>query len=182
MPLVPPPAPAVADGLAAVPDRTGLRVPPRAWPVRLSPIAFGGDYTPEQWPDAVRREDVALMREAGVTAVTVGVFAWAMLEPAEGRYTFGWLDTVLDRICRQGRGRYLLDRVVIDQVGAAGVGPISNHPRPLQHRVQQHIAPGGDVLGLGVFDLVVADAVLAGDEDHAAGRQAGHVDGVVAGT
>ncbi|NLT54673.1 MAG: beta-galactosidase [Actinomycetales bacterium] len=77
-------------------------MPPRAWPVRLSPIAFGGDYTPEQWPDAVRREDVALMREAGVTAVTVGVFAWAMLEPAEGRYTFGWLDTVLDRLAEAG--------------------------------------------------------------------------------
>ncbi len=36
------------------------------------------------------------MREAGVTLATVGVFAWAWLEPAEGRYEFGWLDEVVD--------------------------------------------------------------------------------------
>ena len=48
--------------------------------------------------------------------------------------------------------------------------------------MQQHIAPRGNVLRLCILDLVVADAVLAGDEDHAAGGQFGHVDGIVAGT
>jgi hypothetical protein len=57
----------------------------------------------------------------------------------------------------------------------------SNHPSPLQHCMQQHIAPGSDVLRLGIFNLVVADAVFAGDEDHAAGCQFGHVDRVVSG-
>ena len=37
------------------------------------------------------------------------------------------------------------------------------------------------MLGLGVLDLIVADAVFAGDEDHAAGRELGHVDRVVPG-
>jgi beta-galactosidase len=59
-------------------------------------IAFGGDYNPEQWPEEVWAEDSALMREAGVNLVTVGVFAWSLLEPEEGRYEFGWLDRVLD--------------------------------------------------------------------------------------
>ena len=36
------------------------------------------------------------MREAGVTLVTVGVFAWAWLEPSEGTYAFDELDTILD--------------------------------------------------------------------------------------
>ena len=31
------------------------------------------------------------MREAGVNLVTVGIFSWAHLEPAEGRFDFGWL-------------------------------------------------------------------------------------------
>lgn len=57
----------------------------------------------------------------------------------------------------------------------------SNHPSPLQHRMQQHIATRSDVLRLRVFNLVMADAVFAGDEDHAAWGQLGHVDGVVAG-
>ena len=38
------------------------------------PLAFGGDYNPEQWPQEVWEEDVRLMREAGVTAVSLGVF------------------------------------------------------------------------------------------------------------
>ncbi|WP_229073083.1 beta-galactosidase [Actinoplanes sp. DH11] len=59
---------------------------------------FGGDYNPEQWPEEVHAEDVALMRRAGVNLVTVGVFAWSHLEPAEGEYDFAWLDRVLDRL------------------------------------------------------------------------------------
>jgi beta-galactosidase len=61
-------------------------------------LFFGGDYNPEQWPEEVWAEDVALMRQAGVTIATVGVFAWSDLEPEPGRFTFGWLDRVLDRL------------------------------------------------------------------------------------
>ncbi|HKT04275.1 MAG TPA: beta-galactosidase [Rugosimonospora sp.] len=62
---------------------------------RLGKIGYGGDYYPEQWPEEVWQEDVRLMREAGVNLVSVGIFAWAMLEPAPGEYDFGWLDRVL---------------------------------------------------------------------------------------
>lgn len=65
-------------------------------------IAFGGDYNPEQWPEAVWPEDVALMREAGVTLVTVAVFAWARIEPRPGERDFGWLDRVLDLLHEGG--------------------------------------------------------------------------------
>ncbi|PZG08834.1 beta-galactosidase, partial [Micromonospora craterilacus] len=59
-------------------------------------LCYGGDYNPEQWPARVWAEDVTLMRRARVNLVTVGVFAWSRLEPAPGRYTFDWLDQVLD--------------------------------------------------------------------------------------
>jgi beta-galactosidase len=59
-------------------------------------LPFGGDYNPEQWPRATWDEDIRLMQEAGVTMATVGVFAWAWLEPSEGTYTFDDLDTVID--------------------------------------------------------------------------------------
>ncbi|WP_427921943.1 beta-galactosidase [Streptomyces sp. cg40] len=59
------------------------------------PLAFGGDYNPEQWPREVWEEDVRLMREAGVTAVSLGVFSWARLEPRPGSYDWEWLDTVI---------------------------------------------------------------------------------------
>ena len=65
-------------------------------------LAFGGDYNPEQWPEQVWADDVALMREAGVNLVTVAVFGWALLEPVEGSYEFGWLDRVLDLLHAAG--------------------------------------------------------------------------------
>ncbi|MFK3731892.1 beta-galactosidase [Streptomyces sp. NPDC088090] len=71
-------------------------------PKGLTRLAFGGDYNPEQWPESVWQEDVRLMREAGVTMVSVGVFSWALLEPEPGRYDFGWLDRVLDLLHAHG--------------------------------------------------------------------------------
>jgi beta-galactosidase len=59
-------------------------------------LCYGGDYNPEQWPESRWTEDVALMRTAGVNLVSLGVFAWSSLEPAEGRYAFDWLDRVMD--------------------------------------------------------------------------------------
>ncbi len=59
-------------------------------------LGYGGDYNPEQWPEQVWREDARLMREAGVTFVTVGVFAWARIEPRPGVRDLDWLDRVLD--------------------------------------------------------------------------------------
>ncbi|WP_323743579.1 beta-galactosidase [Agreia pratensis] len=61
-------------------------------------IFYGGDYNPEQWDEAVWDEDVRLMQQAGVTMVSVGIFAWAKLEPREGEFDFGWLDRVLDKL------------------------------------------------------------------------------------
>ncbi|GGS82133.1 beta-galactosidase [Planobispora rosea] len=66
------------------------------WPKGLDGLCYGGDYNPEQWPEEVWHEDVRLMREAGVNLVSLGVFSWARLEPAEGVHDFGWLDRVLD--------------------------------------------------------------------------------------
>jgi beta-galactosidase len=62
------------------------------------PVWFGGDYNPDQWPEAVWDDDVRLMNEAGVNLATVGVFSWAKLEPREGEFDFDWLDTVLDKL------------------------------------------------------------------------------------
>ena len=72
-----------------------------AWP-EITGIAFGGDYTPEQWSRETWAEDVVLMREAGVTLVSVGIFAWALLETSEGVYDFEWLDEVIDLLHENG--------------------------------------------------------------------------------
>ncbi len=68
----------------------------RPWP--KDRVLFGGDFNPEQWSPETLDEDIALMAEAGFTMATVGVFGWALLEPEPGRYEFGWLDRILDRL------------------------------------------------------------------------------------
>ncbi|MFG2746643.1 DUF4434 domain-containing protein [Streptomyces chartreusis] len=67
-------------------------------------LLFGGDYNPEQWPEATWHEDVRLMKEAGVNSVTLGVFSWAKLEPRPGAREFGWLDRLMDLMHENGIG------------------------------------------------------------------------------
>jgi len=67
-------------------------------------MLHGGDYNPDQWrhePAAIA-EDFRMMRLAGYNIVSVGIFAWASLEPEEGRYTFDWLDDIMDRVAGAG--------------------------------------------------------------------------------
>lgn len=66
-------------------------------------IWHGGDYNPEQWPSEVWDEDVRLMQQSQYMVPTVGVFSWVSLQPAEDRFTFEWLDTVLDKLAAAGR-------------------------------------------------------------------------------
>ncbi|GLY04440.1 beta-galactosidase [Actinoplanes sp. NBRC 101535] len=82
----------------------GLARGRRRWIRRDGPprIEFGADYNPEQWPPETWPEDVRLMREAGVTVVSLGIFSWARLEPAEGQWDFGWLDEVMDLLHSHG--------------------------------------------------------------------------------
>ncbi|CCQ44447.1 beta-galactosidase bgaB [Pseudarthrobacter siccitolerans] len=57
---------------------------------------YGGDYNPEQWPEEIWPEDVRLMQEAGVNFVSLGIFSWAKIQPAEGEFEWGWLDRILE--------------------------------------------------------------------------------------
>ena len=67
-------------------------------------LVYGADYNPEQWPRTVWEEDVRLMREAGVNLVSVGIFSWARLQPAEDTWDFAWLDEVMDLLHQGGIG------------------------------------------------------------------------------
>jgi len=72
----------------------------RQWPT--GGIAFGGDYNPEQWPRDTWDEDMDLMRRAGVTFVSLGIFSWSWLEPSKGEYTYDWLDEIMDLLHANG--------------------------------------------------------------------------------
>ena len=108
------------------------------WPKTMSgqepKLLFGGDYNPDQWPEAVWEEDVRLMKRAKVNVVTVAVFAWANLEPEDGIYTFEWLDRVLDKLYEGG--------ISVDLATATATPPrwlTSAHPEILPRNKQGEV-------------------------------------------
>lgn len=67
-------------------------------------LLHGADYNPDQWlsqPDILEK-DIAMMKETKCNVMSVGIFSWSKLEPAEGEYQFGWLDSVLDTLYASG--------------------------------------------------------------------------------
>ena len=71
---------------------------------RFPHVLHGGDYNPDQWlayPE-VLEEDFRLMAQAGINSVSVGIFSWTSYEPEEGRFTFDWLDRIMDQCAQQG--------------------------------------------------------------------------------
>lgn len=71
---------------------------------KCTKLLHGGDYNPDQWvaTPEVWDEDMRLMPLAGCNAVSVGIFSWSTLEPAEGRFEFGWLDAIMDKLAKIG--------------------------------------------------------------------------------
>ncbi|MDI1465354.1 beta-galactosidase [Catellatospora sp. KI3] len=112
-----------------------LRRPDRA----AAGLAYGADYNPEQWPREVWRDDVRLMREAGVDIVSLGIFSWARLQPAEDTWRFDWLDEIMGLLHEHG--------IAVDLATATASPPpwlTSKHPEILPVNARgETIWPGG---------------------------------------
>ena len=70
----------------------------------IGKLLHGGDYNPDQWLDRpdILKEDIRLMKKAGVNVVTLGVFAWSTYEPVEGEFHFEWLKEIMDNLYENG--------------------------------------------------------------------------------
>ncbi|MCE5328031.1 MAG: beta-galactosidase [Planctomycetaceae bacterium] len=79
-----------------------LRYPPIN--ARYPHFLHGGDYNPDQWAATpqVWDQDMRLMKLAGCNAMSTGIFSWASLEPREGQFELGWLDTIMDKLAGAG--------------------------------------------------------------------------------
>ena len=71
---------------------------------KIPVLLHGGDYNPDQWLDRpdILKEDIRMMKKAGVNTATVGVFSWSALEPEEGKFNFGWLHDIMDELYANG--------------------------------------------------------------------------------
>lgn len=113
------------------------------WPKSLkgkeNKIWLGGDYNPEQWPEHIWEEDIRLMQKAKVNIVTLGVFAWALIEPENGVFDFTWLDNIVDKLYQGG--------IAVDMATVTATPPrwlTEEHPEILPKDSQGAVIwPGG---------------------------------------
>jgi len=61
---------------------------------------IGVYYYPEAWPSNQWLRDIGNIKKMGLEFVHMGEFAWAFMEPEEGKYNFDWLDEAV-RLCAQ---------------------------------------------------------------------------------
>ena len=63
-------------------------------------IETGVYYYPEAWSQSEWDRDLKNMSDMGFEFIHVAEFAWAFMEPQEGKYDFAWLDKVVDLAAR----------------------------------------------------------------------------------
>lgn len=71
---------------------------------KVNRMLHGADYNPDQWlhrPDILEK-DIELMKKANCNVMSLGIFAWAALEPEEGKFQFEWLDQIIDNLYQNG--------------------------------------------------------------------------------
>ena len=90
----------IAALMLAVATPAAASSPPPAF--ATAPLAVGASWYPEQWPEDRWEADLALMEKAHLSVVRIGEFAWARMEPADGRFDFGWLDRAIAAAARHG--------------------------------------------------------------------------------
>ena len=69
---------------------------------KLPVIWYGGDYNPEQFDLLTLQDDIVMLKKAHINVATIGVFSWALLQVDEDKFTFTWLDTIIDTLYESG--------------------------------------------------------------------------------
>ncbi len=70
--------------------------------IKLDKIALGVCYYPEQWDENLWEDDLSRMLALGIGTVRVAEFAWNVIEPRDGEFTFDLFDRFLalaEKLC-----------------------------------------------------------------------------------
>jgi beta-galactosidase len=73
-----------------------------AAPPQWDRLYHGVAYYPELWPASDVNRDIAEMQKLGINLARIGEFAWAKMEPDEGRIDLSYFRSVMDKLHNAG--------------------------------------------------------------------------------
>lgn len=59
-------------------------------------LTLGVCYYPEHWPKTMWRDDLSRMKASGIDVIRIAEFAWNLIEPTEGQFTYEFFDEFLN--------------------------------------------------------------------------------------
>lgn len=112
-------------------------------------ILCGSYYYPEQWPEQQWGRDLKRMAELGFEFTHFGEFAWAAMEPEEGRFDFAWLDRAVETAAANGLKVILCTPTATPPAWLTCKHPdiavVNEAGRALEHGGRQHASWASDI-------------------------------------
>ncbi|MBC7783485.1 MAG: beta-galactosidase [Burkholderiales bacterium] len=133
----------------------------------------GVSYYPDLWPVSEIDRDITLMRELGINMVRMGDFAWAKMEPSEGKISLDFHLRVMDKLHVAG-----IATVFCTPTAGPPIWLTHNHPErcftltdgtPMSHGSRQHASYDHPYVRTACMRIV-----------EAIGRSVGHHPGLIA--
>lgn len=136
---------------------------------------FGAAYYPEDWPEDQQEPDIAAMKECGVNVVRIAEFAWSSMEPEEGKYTFGWLHRIIDKLKAEGIAVLLGTPTCTPPLWITGKHPdiftVMSNGLQTQHGARRHACPNNETYREYCKEIVKKMALEFGHDENVIGWQ-----------
>ena len=105
-------------------------------------MTIGVYYYPEAWPQEQWERDLRNIKQFGFEFIHVGEFAWAFMEPEEGKFDFAWLDRVVELAAKHGLKVILCTPTPTPPVWLVKKHPevlvVDDYGRRMEHGTRQH--------------------------------------------
>jgi beta-galactosidase len=101
-------------------------------------LYHGAAYYPELWDEKVIEEDMIEMKKTGINVVRIGEFAWASMEPEEGKFDLSFFTRMINKLYENG-----IETVMCTPTPTPPIWFSHNHPE------RMYVEADGKVMGHG---------------------------------
>lgn len=101
-------------------------------------LYHGAAYYPELWDEKVIEEDIIEMKKTGINVVRIGEFAWASMEPEEGKFDLSFFTRMINKLYANG-----IETVMCTPTPTPPIWFSHNHPE------RMYVDTDGKVMGHG---------------------------------